>query len=48
MIALGAHLRNRINYRLENRALKINPILLTDPALLPISKGEIKFIFILI
>lgn len=31
--AFGSHLRNRLYYQLERDELKINPILLTDPAL---------------
>lgn len=37
--AFGAHLRNRLYYQLERDELKINPILLTDPAL-PNEKGS--------
>ena len=37
--AFGAHLRNRLYYQLERDELKINPILLTDPAL-PNEKGN--------
>lgn len=33
MQAFGSHLRNRLYYQLERDELKINPILLTDPAL---------------
>lgn len=31
--AFGSHIRNRLYYQLERDELKINPILLTDPAL---------------
>lgn len=31
--AFGSHLRNRIYYQLEHDELKVNPILLTDPAI---------------
>lgn len=33
MQALGSHIRNRIYYQLEHNDLRINPILLTDPAI---------------
>jgi len=47
MKAFGAHVRNRIYYRLDRDELRINPVLLTQPEL-PILSTEICITIFLI
>ena len=43
MVSFGAHLRNRLHYRMEKNELDINPILLSNPTLPP-SQNQSKYI----